>query len=106
MLVRPFAIGLLSWIAWVSLTLRRSVPRPRPDRIGRAWLKATRKLSKVAPRASDEGPLAYATRIATARPALAAPVQAIALRYARLRYGVAARTDLEELERDVRRLAA
>ena len=102
-----FAIGLLAWIAWVSLTLRRSVARHRPDRIGRAWLKATNKLSKVAaPRASDEGPLAYATRIAAARPDLAAPVQAIALRYARLRFGIAARADLEELERDVRRLAA
>jgi protein-glutamine gamma-glutamyltransferase len=105
-----FAIGLLSWIAWVSLSLRRSVARYRPDRIGRAWLKATNKLAKVAPpRAGNEGPLAYAARIAAARPDLAAPVQAIAWRYARLRYGAsggAARADLEELERDVRRLAA
>jgi transglutaminase-like putative cysteine protease len=102
-----FAIGLLAWIAWVSLTLRRSVARRRPDRIGRAWLAATRKLANVAPpRASDEGPLAFAARISAARPDLAAPVQAIALRYARLRYGIAARMDLEELERDVRRLAA
>jgi transglutaminase-like putative cysteine protease len=106
-----FAVGLLAWIAWVSLTLRRSVARYRPDRIGRAWLRATKKLSKVAaPRAREEGPLAYAARIAAARPDLAAHVQAIALRYARLRYGAsgggAARADLEELERDVRRLAA
>jgi transglutaminase-like putative cysteine protease len=102
-----FAIGLLAWVAWVSLTLRRSVARLRPDRIGRAWLRATKKLSKVAPpRASDEGPLAYAARIAAARPDLAVSVQAIALRYARLRYGVAARADLEQLEGEVRRLAA
>jgi transglutaminase-like putative cysteine protease len=101
-----FAIGLFAWIAWVSLSLRRSVARLRPDRIGRAWILATRKLAKVTPRAADEGPMNYAARIAAARPDLAAPVQAIARRYARLRYGVAAREDLEELERDVRRLAA
>jgi len=101
-----FAIGLLAWIAWVSLTLRRSVARFKPDRIGRAWLRATRKLAKVTPRAVDEGPLAYAARVSAARPDLAVPVQSIAQRYARLRYGVAAREDLVELERDVRRLAA
>jgi transglutaminase-like putative cysteine protease len=101
-----FAIGLLAWIAWVSLTLRRSVARLRPDRIGRAWLEATRKLSKVTTRASDEGPLSYAERVVAARPDLAAPVRSIALRYAKLRYGVAAREDLVALERDVRRLAA
>jgi transglutaminase-like putative cysteine protease len=101
-----FAIGLMSWIAWVSLTLRRSVARRRPDRIGRAWLAATRKLAKISPRAAHEGPLAYATRIAVARPDLAAPVHAIAQRYATLRFGRAARGELEELERDVRRLAA
>lgn len=101
-----FALGLLAWIAWVSLALRRSVARMRPDRIGRAWLRATRKLARVTPRAADEGPLAYAARVATARPDLAAPVQAIAQRYARLRYGAAARDDIAELERDVRRLSA
>jgi len=101
-----FAIGLLAWVAWISLALRRSVARFRPDRIGRAWLRATRKLAKVTPRAGDEGPLAYAARVAAARPDLAAPVREIALRYARLRYGVAAREDLDALERDVRRLAA
>jgi protein-glutamine gamma-glutamyltransferase len=101
-----FAVALLAWVAWLSLALRRSVARLRPDRIGRAWLRATRKLAKVSPRAADEGPIAYATRIAGARPDLAVPVQAIALRYARLRYGIATRTDLELLERDVRRLAA
>jgi protein-glutamine gamma-glutamyltransferase len=101
-----FAAGLLAWIAWVSLTLRRSVARLRPDRVGRAWLKATRKLAKVTPRAADEGPLAYAARVAAARPDLAAPVRSIAVRYATLRYGVAARGELEALERDVRRLAA
>jgi transglutaminase-like putative cysteine protease len=103
-----FGGALIAWIAWVSLTLRRSVAKGRPDRIGRAWLKATRKLAKVAPaRAPDEGPLAYAARIAAARPDLARDVDEIARRYARLRFGAAPRRDeIERLERDVRRLAA
>jgi len=101
-----FAIGLFAWIMWVSLSLRRSVARLRPDRIGRAWLRATKKLGKVTPRANAEGPLAYAARIAAARPDLATAVRSIALRYAKLRYGVAAPEDLAELEREVRRLAA
>jgi transglutaminase-like putative cysteine protease len=101
-----FALGLLAWIAWVSLSLRRSVARFRPDRVGRAWLRATRKLAKVTPRAGDEGPLAYAARVAAARPDLAAPVRDIAWRYARLRYGVPGSDDLEALERDFSRLAA
>ena len=107
-----FALALIGWIAWVSLSLRRSVARSRPDRVGRAWLKATRRLAKVAaPRAADEGPLAFAARIAVARPDLAMPVNAIAQRYARLRYGVvgdasALRAEIETLEREVSRLAA
>ena len=38
-----FAGALVLWVAWVSLTLRRGVARAKPDRIGRAWLRATRK---------------------------------------------------------------
>src|SRR5690349_14384401 len=58
-----FAIGLVAWIAWVALSLRRSVARVRPDRIARAWLKATRKLERVTPRAASEGPMEYARRV-------------------------------------------
>ncbi|HTU64782.1 MAG TPA: DUF3488 and transglutaminase-like domain-containing protein [Steroidobacteraceae bacterium] len=103
-----FAIGLVAWILWVSLTFRRSVARVKPDRVGRAWLAATRKLAKVAPpRADDEGPLTFAARIAAARPDLGPDVRAIATRYARLRYGPdAPRSEIEQLESDVRRLAA
>ncbi len=86
-----FALGMVLWIAWVALTLRRSVARVKPDRIGRAWLRATRKLAKVAPpRTASEGPLDYAQRVAAARPDLAAPVKALAAHYARLRFGPAA----------------
>jgi len=100
-----FAFGMVGWIVWVALTLRRSVARLKPDRIGRAWLRATRKLARVTPRAASEGPLDYAQRIAVARPDLAAPVKALAVQYARLRFGQAANTDeVSALERDVRRL--
>jgi transglutaminase-like putative cysteine protease len=103
-----FAGALIAWIAWVSLALRRSVARRRPDRIARAWLEATRKLAKVAPaRTPDEGPLAFAARLCAARPDLAPQVNGIATRYARLRFGAdPAPGEIENLEQDVRRLAA
>ena len=59
-----FSGALLLWLIWVTSTLRRSVARARPDRIARAWLKATRKLEKLAgPRAPDEGAMNYARRV-------------------------------------------
>jgi transglutaminase-like putative cysteine protease len=106
-----FAFGLVAWIAWVALSLRRSVPRLRPDRVARAWLRATRKLARVTPRAASEGPLEYARRVGAARPDLAERVTALALRYARLRFGPragAAGQDHQQiltLEREVRALA-
>jgi hypothetical protein len=100
-------IGLVSWIAWVSLSLRRSVARRKPDRIGRAWLRATRKLARIAPpRAANEGPLDYARRIGALRPELAASVGELATRYAQLRFGPAANSDdIAAFERNVTRLA-
>jgi transglutaminase-like putative cysteine protease len=101
-----FALGLAAWMTWVALSLRRSVPRVRPDRIARAWLAATRKLARIAPRGASEGPLEYAGRIGVARPDLATPVAALAARYARLRFGPSAlHADVIELEREVRELA-
>jgi transglutaminase-like putative cysteine protease len=102
-----FAAGLLLWILWIAAALRRSVARARPDRIGRAWLRATGKLARVAPpRAANEGPIAYAARIASARPDLAPAVTEIARRYSALRFGRdAANEDVEALEREVRKLA-
>lgn len=103
-----FAAGMMLWIAWVALTLRRSVARIKPDRIARAWLRATRKLERVAPpRTASEGPLDFARRIALARPDLAAGVTSLAQRYARLRFGPAPdAAQIAEFEREVRRLAA
>jgi transglutaminase-like putative cysteine protease len=101
-----FALGLVAWIGWVALSLRRSVPRVRPDRIARAWLRATRKLGRVTPRAASEGPIEYAHRVADARPDLAGRVVALATRYARLRFGPAAdAVEVATLEREVRALA-
>jgi transglutaminase-like putative cysteine protease len=101
-----FAAGLMAWLLWIAVALRRSVARARPDRIGRAWLAATAKLSRVAPpRAANEGPIDYATRIASARPDLAPAVTEIARRYCELRFGrTAANDDVEALERAVRKL--
>jgi len=102
-----FAGALVLWIAWVSLTLRRGVARAKPDRIGRAWIRATRKLARIAPaRAPYEGPMEYAGRIAGHRPDLAARIDALASLYVRLRFGRdASREDIASFEREVRKLA-
>jgi transglutaminase-like putative cysteine protease len=99
-------LGLVSWLAWVSLSMRRSVARRKPDRIGRAWLRATRKLARIAPpRAAHDGPLDFARRVGALRPELAASVGELAARYARLRFGPAANNDeVAAFERDVRRM--
>ena len=103
-----FTAGITLWIAWVALTLRRSVARIKPDRIARAWLRATRKLERVAPaRAASEGPLDFARRIAIARPELAASVTTLAEHYARLRFGPPPESSqVADFEREVRQLAA
>jgi transglutaminase-like putative cysteine protease len=111
-----FAIGLMAWIAWVAFSLRHGMPRRRPDRLARAWLAATRKLARVTPRASHEGPLEYARRVGKARPDLAPQVAALAMHYAKLRFGPAGAGDeargrtapnrqIAALEREVRTLA-
>jgi transglutaminase-like putative cysteine protease len=102
-----FGAGLTAWIAWVSLTLRRSVARVKPDRIARAWLRATRKLARVAPpRSAAEGPMAYARRVGVQRPELAERVAALAAFYAGLRFGRdASQKDIAAFEREVRNLA-
>ena len=101
-----FAGALMLWVAWVSLTLRRTVARTKPDRIGRAWLRATRKLARAAPaRAPDEGPMEYAKRVGEKRPDLATRVISLATLYARLRFGPeASGQDIATLEREVSRL--
>lgn len=103
-----FAAGLVAWIAWVSLSLRRSVARLKPDRVGRAWLRATRKLAKLAsaePRAPAEGPMDFVRRVGALRPDLAPDADALAERYVRLRFGPAANNvEIAAFERDVRKM--
>jgi hypothetical protein len=101
-----FSLGLIGWVAWVALALRRSVARGRPDRLGRAWLRMSRELARVAPpRVASEGPLEYARRVGGVRPDLADRVTALAQRYARLRFGPSLDPGaVAELERDIRRL--
>jgi transglutaminase-like putative cysteine protease len=101
-----FALGLSAWIVWVSLALRRSVARLKPDRLARAWLRATRRLARVAPpRAAYEGPMDYAQRVGALRPELRSRVDALAARYTRLRFGLPAeREEIAEFEREVSRL--
>jgi len=103
-LAYAFAAGLIAWIAWVSLALRRAVARVKPDRIGRAWLKATRKLARVtSARGAAEGPMDYARRVGVERPELAERVLALASRYTKLRYGrEPSHRDIDEFEREVR----
>ena len=102
-----FAGALMLWIAWVSLSLRRSVARLKPDRLGRAWLRATRRLARVAPpRAAHEGPLDYARRVGALRPEIGPRVEALATRYARLRFGAPTdKYEIAEFEREVSRFS-
>jgi transglutaminase-like putative cysteine protease len=101
-----FGVGLALWILWVSVTLRRAVARAKPDRIGRAWLRATRKLARAVPaRSPAEGPMDFARRVGMQRPDLATRVASLASLYARLRFGPAeTQADIAALEREVRNL--
>jgi transglutaminase-like putative cysteine protease len=99
---------LLLWLSWVAVTLRRSVARVKPDRIGRAWLEATRKLARIAPpREPSEGAMSYARRVADQNPSLGESVLALATLYTRLRFGPEPdEPQIVALEREVRKLAA
>ena len=100
-----FAAALFAWVAWISLSLSRSVPRTRPDRLARSWLKLTNKLARIGAREPSEGPLDYANRIASLRPDLAGRVRALAAHYARLRFGPAPdERQVEEFRRAARAL--
>lgn len=101
-----FVGALLTWLLWVAFTFRRSVARPKPDRIARAWLRATKKLERVAPpREPHEAALHYAARVAAQHPPIAGQVRSLAERYTALRFGPeASAAEVAELEREVRQL--
>jgi transglutaminase-like putative cysteine protease len=89
---RALAFVLLAGAgAWALLLLFvgwRGRHAAGPDALGRAWLAFGAKLARMGlARDPGEGPLDYAERIATVRPALAGRVRAIAREYAALRFG-------------------
>jgi transglutaminase-like putative cysteine protease len=101
-------IGASTWLAALAWSLR---PRAHPgaqDALKRSWLLLERKLRRAAaPRAAHEGVLDYAARVGCARPEIAATVNALAQRYARLRYGPAAQaSEVQAFQRAVRMLPA
>jgi protein-glutamine gamma-glutamyltransferase len=101
-----FAVTLLGWLAWVSWQLGKGDAPPPPDRLGRAYARLCRKLSRAGlPRAPHQGPLDYGQAIARRRPDLAPRVRPLLEEYAALRFGPPARGDLRSFERAVARLA-
>jgi protein-glutamine gamma-glutamyltransferase len=80
--------ALVAWLAWIALRLGRMERRRDGDALARAYrLLCERLAAQGLPREPSEGPLAYAMRIATLRPRLAAQLQPVLESYARLRYG-------------------
>jgi transglutaminase-like putative cysteine protease len=94
-------------IALLPLMLR-SLGAGIQDPAKRAYERFCAKLRRRGlPRASTEGPSAYAARLVRQRPELAASVGAITALYIALRYGVEKRiTALRELEQKVREFSA
>jgi transglutaminase-like putative cysteine protease len=87
-------LTLLALLAW-NLRTRRHL-----DPAVRLWARAGRRLARRGlERRPEEGPLDYARRIAGNRPALADDFNAIAICYARVRYGRSSPQDLAELRR-------
>ncbi len=80
-------VTLAGWLLWAGWAARGSRP-PRRDALARAYARLGAKLAGVAPpRALHEGPLAYAERVAQARPDLARAVRELCRAYASLRFG-------------------
>ncbi len=101
------AAALSLWLGVLALAASRR-ERPRRDALGRAYLRLGRKLARAGrARAAHEGPLAYAQAVAGVRPDLEAPVLALCLTYARLRYGPGepSATEIGEFVRAVARFS-
>ena len=106
-----FGATLLAWLAWISWQLGRDAAiRPRPDRLGRAYTRLCRKLTRIGlPRLPHQGPLAYAQTIIHRRADLAPEVGPLLESYAELRFGPASPPtpgrDLRQFERAVSQLS-
>ncbi|MBX3695137.1 MAG: DUF3488 domain-containing transglutaminase family protein [Steroidobacteraceae bacterium] len=94
--------SLVGWLAWMGWRSRRWLRGARPDALARAWLTLGGKYARAGlARRPAEAPLAYAGRIAAARPDLAGGALALAREYVGLRYGPA--SDPREHELAARR---
>jgi transglutaminase-like putative cysteine protease len=104
-----FAAGLTGWLGFIAWHVGRALRVTPMDRLARAYTKLCSKLAKAgAPRASHDGPLAYAEAVAIQRPDIAAAVRGLLRRYADLRYGRGDATgprnpEVSEFEREVSR---
>jgi transglutaminase-like putative cysteine protease len=84
------ALSLTGWLAWMAWQSRYGLRAARPDRLARAWQAVGARYARAGlHREASEAPLAYAARIAAARPDLAAEARALTGEYAALRYGPA-----------------
>lgn len=96
----PWRIVILLSMAafvWVAAVVGFSLlRRSRMDVEAVLWQAACKRLARAGlARRPDEGPLAYADRVAARWPALAGPIEGIAERYAALRYGPASARHVE-----------
>jgi hypothetical protein len=100
--------GTLLWLGWITWQMRDQLRPLRRDALARLWLALDRKLARAGlPRAAHEGPIAFATRVGSERPAIAADLMLIARRYATLRFDRAAAdtaAQLRALRQDIRSL--
>jgi transglutaminase-like putative cysteine protease len=104
-----FGAGLVGWVLWIAWQVGRAPPRPRPDKLGRAYTALCRKLARAGvTRELHHGPLAFAGEISQRRPDLAADMQSLLMRYAQLRYGRTKDTtypaQVRDFQREVSRL--
>jgi len=97
--------ALVAWLAWMSWQSRLWLRAARPDPLARAWRALGAKYARIGlARGPSEPPLAHATRVGEARPDLAASADALARRYAALRYGPdGSAADVRRFVQDVRR---
>jgi protein-glutamine gamma-glutamyltransferase len=94
------ALAVLSGLTMLALTAWNLRSRRRLDPAARLWQQVGRRLARRGlARRPEEGPLDYADRVATALPDHADDINAIATRYARVRYGRSMTTELSELRR-------
>lgn len=106
-----FVVALGLWLALVAAYAARSARPRRPDALALAYQHLSRKLARVAPpRAPHQGPLSLAATVCDSRPDLAASVEPLLERYARLRYGahpggVALAAEIAAFRRAVRQLS-